>query len=180
MTWTLAPSASGFRSRRLPQLEPRPISRLYDSSGDRLPTPTRRRPNLGYVVRPEQFRRWLRDLDDAGVVVHNPTTALRWNMHTSYLIDLAAREVPVVPTELVHRGDERSLARSRAERGWTDVVLKPAIGGACGASRRCSCSGASCRRNPGRGRHRAAVRFCDRRRGARFRLLRLEASSPTQ
>jgi len=62
-------------------------------------------------------------------VVHNPTPMVRWNMHKGYLIDLAARRVPVAPTVLVERGNPRSLDALLGTTGWTDVVIKPAVGG---------------------------------------------------
>ena len=58
----------------------------------------------------------------------NPTSLLRWNMHKGYLADLAARGVVVVPTELLAKGSTRSIADLLADRGWSRVVVKPAIG----------------------------------------------------
>lgn len=81
-----------------------------------------------YVDRPEQFMRWLGDLDAAGADVHNSTALLRWNMHKAYLVELADRDVPVVPTVLVERETGWSLDEVLDENGWTDAVIKPAIG----------------------------------------------------
>lgn len=81
-----------------------------------------------YVERPAAFRSWLDALRESGARVINPTSLLRWNMHKGYLADLAARGVPVVPTELLAQGSECTLATVMADRGWTRVVVKPAIG----------------------------------------------------
>jgi hypothetical protein len=43
-------------------------------------------------------------------------------------VELARNGVDVVPTELVTRGSERTVSSIRAERGWSDVVIKPAVG----------------------------------------------------
>lgn len=82
-----------------------------------------------YVERPAAFLAWLDGLDARDIAVVNPTSLLRWNVHKRYLGDLAAAGVPVVPTELVHRGSPTDLDEVRSRRGWSDVVVKPAIGG---------------------------------------------------
>ena len=81
-----------------------------------------------YVERPAEFNSWLDDLDECGATVLNATPLLRWNMHKGYLDDLAARGVAVVPTEMLAQGSTRSLAALLADRGWSRVVVKPAIG----------------------------------------------------
>jgi glutathione synthase/RimK-type ligase-like ATP-grasp enzyme len=48
-------------------------------------------------------------------------------MHKGYLLDLARAGVPVTPTELVPRGSAARLADVAAGRGWSEVVVKPAI-----------------------------------------------------
>jgi glutathione synthase/RimK-type ligase-like ATP-grasp enzyme len=81
-----------------------------------------------YVDRPAAFRSWLDVLDAAGVAVMNPARLLRWNMHKGYLADLDASGVPVVPTELLAYGSDRTLTDVMVERSWSRVVVKPAIG----------------------------------------------------
>ena len=49
-------------------------------------------------------------------------------MHKGYLAELAARGVAVVPTEVLLQGSDQSLADLTSARGWTRVVVKPAIG----------------------------------------------------
>jgi hypothetical protein len=62
--------------------------------------------------------------------IKNDLNLLSWNAHKSYLRDLAACGVPVVPTVWVKRGERRRLADISAERGWRDLVLKPTCGSA--------------------------------------------------
>lgn len=81
-----------------------------------------------YTERADDFRCWLDRLDDAGAEVINPTSLLRWNMHKSYLLDLATRGLPVVATELLPMGSTRALDQVMEARGWSAVVIKPAIG----------------------------------------------------
>jgi glutathione synthase/RimK-type ligase-like ATP-grasp enzyme len=60
----------------------------------------------------------------------NPLSVVRWNVHKGYLLDLERAGVPVAPTELVRRGDPRPLRAILSERGWSDVVVKPAVSAA--------------------------------------------------
>jgi glutathione synthase/RimK-type ligase-like ATP-grasp enzyme len=48
-------------------------------------------------------------------------------MNKKYLLDLAARGVPIVPTEYLAKADRPSLRAILARRGWTEAVVKPAV-----------------------------------------------------
>lgn len=79
-----------------------------------------------YHLHPDAFQSWLNQLDQLGIPAWNPTTVLRWNSHKFYLRDLAERGVDIVPTLFMtkHTTDGRDQAKAR---GWSDVVVKPAI-----------------------------------------------------
>lgn len=57
----------------------------------------------------------------------NPAGVVRWNSHKSYLVELAERGVPAVPTVVAPRGAGWTLASLMASRGWRQVVVKPAV-----------------------------------------------------
>lgn len=80
-----------------------------------------------YHLRPDAWFSWL---DAAGGVTElvNAAPVLRWNSRKRYLLDLEAAGVPIVPTMHVDRGSALDLAARLGERGWRDVVIKPAIG----------------------------------------------------
>lgn len=59
--------------------------------------------------------------------LENPFAAVRWNLHKGYLVELAKRGAPVVPTALVRRGEAFDVARHAATHGWRGVVVKPAV-----------------------------------------------------
>jgi glutathione synthase/RimK-type ligase-like ATP-grasp enzyme len=80
-----------------------------------------------YHLRSGEFRAWLDRLDAARVPVWNSTALVRWNSDKRYLLDLAARGVPTLPTIVVPRGTPDTVAAAAAERGWTRFVLKPAV-----------------------------------------------------
>lgn len=59
--------------------------------------------------------------------VLNPPDVVAWNAKKTYLADLEARGVDVVPTEFVGRGATRDVGALLRERGWDDVVIKPVV-----------------------------------------------------
>jgi hypothetical protein len=81
-----------------------------------------------YYTEPERFRRWIDTVERAGTTLLNPPAVIRWNMHKSYLQDLASRGIPIVPTELIETPHERSLAAILHDRGWQEAVVKPVVG----------------------------------------------------
>jgi glutathione synthase/RimK-type ligase-like ATP-grasp enzyme len=58
----------------------------------------------------------------------NPVEVLRWNTHKSYLLELEERGAPVVPTAWLGRGDRIDLGALLSSRGWSQAVVKPAVG----------------------------------------------------
>jgi hypothetical protein len=59
--------------------------------------------------------------------VWNPLEVLRWNTHKTYLRDLEARGVPVVPTEWLDSGTRADLGQLMRGRGWPRAVVKPSV-----------------------------------------------------
>jgi glutathione synthase/RimK-type ligase-like ATP-grasp enzyme len=93
------------------------------------------RSTWNYTAAPAEFLAWA-TATAAVTRLWNPAHVVTWNSHKSYLLDLAARGVAVVPTELIRAGEPVDLAALMAERGWSEVVVKPAVSvGAIGAVR---------------------------------------------
>ncbi len=82
------------------------------------------RSTWNYVARMTEFERWLACVDTRTRLL-NPLPAIRWNMHKKYLLEIHRAGIPVVPTELVERGNhcDWNSAFARAP----ELVLKPAI-----------------------------------------------------
>ena len=57
----------------------------------------------------------------------NPLELIRWNTHKAYLLDLAARGAPIVPTVVLLGGSAASLDGICDAQGWNAVVVKPAV-----------------------------------------------------
>lgn len=79
-----------------------------------------------YFRRYDEYQRWLDRLERAGVRTLNPLDVLRWNADKRYLLELARRGVPIVPTSLAAGGD--LLGAIRALDADT-VVVKPVVSG---------------------------------------------------
>ncbi|MEL6189884.1 MAG: hypothetical protein AAFU79_35115 [Myxococcota bacterium] len=81
------------------------------------------RSTWNYPRRPEAFRQFLTQAPDH---LWNPSRVGLWNMHKGYLLELERGGVPIVPTALGRPGEDAgALARAR---GWSEVVVKPAVG----------------------------------------------------
>jgi glutathione synthase/RimK-type ligase-like ATP-grasp enzyme len=80
------------------------------------------RSTWNYYFRPDRFLAWS---ENRGTRLVNSPDVIRWNHHKRYLKDLAASGLPVVPTLWVDRGAR--VEEGLAERGWKDIVIKPAV-----------------------------------------------------
>jgi glutathione synthase/RimK-type ligase-like ATP-grasp enzyme len=80
-----------------------------------------------YHRRPAEFLAWIDRLEGEGVPVSNPPALVRANAHKSYLRDLQAAGVPILPTAWLPRGSRADLEAVLAERGWPEAVVKPAV-----------------------------------------------------
>jgi hypothetical protein len=80
-----------------------------------------------YHRRPAEFLDWIDRREQEGAPLWNPPALVRANAHKSYLRDLEAAGVPVLPTAWLPRRAPADLAALLAERGWNDAVMKPAV-----------------------------------------------------
>jgi glutathione synthase/RimK-type ligase-like ATP-grasp enzyme len=76
-----------------------------------------------YPPRRDEYVTWA-DLVRTQTVLANPAPVLRWNTDKRYLDDLAAWDVPVVPTTFLVPGDTVDLGP-----GGVELVVKPAVSG---------------------------------------------------
>lgn len=84
------------------------------------------RSTWNYHLCPEEFLAWM-DATAAATDLHNRPGVVRWNLHKSYLRFFESRGVAIVPTAWAACGERASLAAILDERGWNDVVIKPAV-----------------------------------------------------
>jgi hypothetical protein len=115
------------------------------------------RSTWNYAERPAEFLAWI-DRVTTRSALWNGRGTVRWNAHKSYLLDLEAAGVPVVPTHVLRRGARTTLVDAMRERGWSDVVVKPAVsGGSRGTIRTSSAGGAAVALDAGEAHLRALV-----------------------
>lgn len=86
----------------------------------------------------QRFEATLDRIHRSGTVLANPLNVLRWNLRKTYLLDLQARGVPVVPTRAVDGLEPGSLAALHEEltvdgsdpgaTGATELVVKSVVG----------------------------------------------------
>ena len=93
------------------------------------PVPTVIRSTWDYLHDLPGFLHWVARAA-AAAPLWNPPALVRWNAHKRYLLELAQRGHPVVPTELMPQGHGGTLRALCAARGWHDVVVKPAVSAA--------------------------------------------------
>jgi glutathione synthase/RimK-type ligase-like ATP-grasp enzyme len=82
-----------------------------------------------YFHRSSEFHGWLDELEAEGVTVHNEVRILRWNADKSYLRELEARDIAVIPTRWLDVGSAVTLGELRRESGWSELVVKPTVSG---------------------------------------------------
>lgn len=80
-----------------------------------------------YHVKYEAFLRWIGLFEQGKTPLWNSAGLVRWNANKSYLRDLDARGIPIVPTFWPEAGDPVRLRERLHELGWTKAVVKPRI-----------------------------------------------------
>jgi glutathione synthase/RimK-type ligase-like ATP-grasp enzyme len=83
------------------------------------------RSTWNYLHHHQRFLEWV-DRVSAETQLWNPAPVVRWNSHKGYLLELAARGVPIVPTKVVRRGERVPL--DELAEDWPELVVKPAVG----------------------------------------------------
>jgi hypothetical protein len=78
-----------------------------------------------YHLRLPEFLAWLTYLEDTKVRVWNTQALLRWNADKTYLRDLEAKGIPVIPTIWPEQGANLDVLLHDAE--WDQAVVKPRV-----------------------------------------------------
>ncbi len=88
-----------------------------------------------YTQKYDQFLVWLQEKVCLSSAFCNDAKTMEWNSHKSYLLDLQARSVDIVPTKLLTKGAnniQKSLEEIARKKEWQSfgdsVVVKPAVG----------------------------------------------------
>jgi glutathione synthase/RimK-type ligase-like ATP-grasp enzyme len=79
-----------------------------------------------YHEKHRRFLAWARQLE-AGAQLRNPADVIAWNSEKTYLRELGAAGVRIVPTVWVDRDDGTELEEVLVGEGWEEAVVKPTI-----------------------------------------------------
>ncbi len=94
-----------------------------------------------YIDAPGEFLSVLAAIEDSRCRLFNPLAAVRWNGDKRYLLDLAERGVPIVPTYRSDGPDGGGWREAAEREGWRGAVLKPLVGGGGQAVERVAVAG---------------------------------------
>jgi hypothetical protein len=86
------------------------------------------RSTWNYFLLYEEFLKWVKRASAVTRLYNSPRVVV-WNSHKAYLLELEQRGFPIIPTELVVRNSAPSLKAIAGARGWSHVVVKPAVSG---------------------------------------------------
>jgi glutathione synthase/RimK-type ligase-like ATP-grasp enzyme len=78
-----------------------------------------------YHLKLTEFLDWITTVEKAGVRVYNSPATLRWNSNKTYLRDLEAKGISIVPT--LWPDKTISLKNKLRDLGWRSAVVKPRV-----------------------------------------------------
>jgi len=80
-----------------------------------------------YHLQPEKFLHWVSHLEELKVPVFNCADIIRQNANKTYLRELEAKGIAIVPTLWAEPGQQISLNDQLRELAWPQAVVKPRI-----------------------------------------------------
>lgn len=80
-----------------------------------------------YHKKPNDFLRWLQQMEQDLVRVWNPVPVLRGNMRKTYLKPLQENGFATVPTVFLERETRTTISDLLQKQNWTSAVIKPDI-----------------------------------------------------
>ncbi len=89
-----------------------------------------------YHLKYPEFLSWLTKLENKHIVVWNSISILRWNTNKSYLLELEAKGIPIVPSIIIDRPDHALLSHLTE---WENIVIKPTIAASAYNTQRFPC-----------------------------------------
>lgn len=81
-----------------------------------------------YFERFEEFSVWMERVKTQTQLI-NSHELVQWNIDKHYLQDTEKKGIAIVPTAFVDTGYYQSIEAVCSAKGWSDVVIKPAIAG---------------------------------------------------
>ncbi len=82
-----------------------------------------------YFHHPREFFLWIDSLNNQGVNLLNDHSTVRWNAEKTYLADLMAAGVRIIPTVYAEQYSNASIRGILSAQGWERAAMKPTISG---------------------------------------------------
>jgi len=82
-----------------------------------------------YFDRFKQFKKWLEKTAQITIFI-NTINLIKWNLDKHYLQDIQQKDVRVVATYFINKGDTRTLSEIFNTFNITEAVIKPVVSGA--------------------------------------------------
>ena len=80
-----------------------------------------------YFVKADAFQAWLTRIENWGIPLWHSVDTIRRNAHKFYLQSFEQQGVPIIPTLFSPKGETAVSWEQLKEKGWTEIVVKPAI-----------------------------------------------------
>lgn len=80
-----------------------------------------------YYVKSDAFHAWLTKIENLSIPLWNSVDTIRKNAHKFYLQEFEQMGVPIIPTLFSENGGKAITWEQLNEKGWTEIVVKPAI-----------------------------------------------------
>lgn len=80
-----------------------------------------------YQSAPEQFLAVLETIEQSTARLENPLAVVRWNLSKTYLRDLQAQGIPIVPTHWLHGLEAAQLPALFAQWRTDEIIIKPVV-----------------------------------------------------
>lgn len=84
------------------------------------------RSTWNYLHHADVFSAWISHVGRT-TRIYNGAEIVRWNLHKKYLVELAEKGLPVIPTQLVAAQENADLEEIMDRHGWDRAVIKPAV-----------------------------------------------------
>jgi glutathione synthase/RimK-type ligase-like ATP-grasp enzyme len=81
-----------------------------------------------YHIQYPQFILWLEKLRNLNIRLWNQYDIIRWNTQKTYLFDLEKKQVPIISTTLIKKGQKNHVEEIIRKSKWEEIVIKPIIG----------------------------------------------------
>lgn len=107
-------------------IDARPLAWNDPSADWSLPHISVIRATWDYFNQRDVFLDWAKHVSQLHTL-WNPFSLVQWNTHKGYLRDLGERGVPIIETAWFNKGSSVDFIELLQERGWKEVVIKPAV-----------------------------------------------------